>query len=161
MILSTLYRSLTDNWSECLCVYVSVNPLPQAVSFQAETAERDLHQKIQRENADVLKAANLREETMRSLTAHRARSQEERKMLFAMKRVCMICVGVHVWACMDVCMYKCLHHFIYPAGMPEESQNSEQNNLPNTVHVSVTTPTGHAHQAHPLITRTCLQNTGH
>lgn len=67
-------------------------PPPQAVSLEAEKAERELHQKIQRENAEMLKAASVREETMRALTAHRAHTQEERKMLLATKRVCKMCI---------------------------------------------------------------------
>ena len=47
----------------------------------------------------MVKAANLREETMRSLTAHRARTQEERKMLFTMKRVRIhVCTCVSGWS---------------------------------------------------------------
>ena len=55
--------------------------------MQAEKAEQDLQQKIQRENAEIMKAANLREETMRSLTSHRLKTQEERKRLQAVKKV--------------------------------------------------------------------------
>ncbi len=60
----------------------------QEVALQAEKAEQELQQKIKRENAEKAKAASIREETMRSLTVLRARTQEERKMLAAIKRVC-------------------------------------------------------------------------
>ena len=59
----------------------------QTVALQAEKAEQELQQKIQRENAEIMKAANIREETMRSLTEHRVRTEEERKRLQAIKKV--------------------------------------------------------------------------
>ena len=62
-------------------------PYFQAVTLQAEKAEQELHQKILRENAELAKAAAARQESLRGLAMHRARSQEERKMLSAEKRV--------------------------------------------------------------------------
>jgi len=73
------------------------NKHTQQATLQAEKAEQELQQKIQRENAELIKAANQREEAMRSLTTHRARTKEERKMLTAVRRV-------RTWVWLQPCM---------------------------------------------------------
>ena len=82
------HQNMWHNASANISTSSLADPLPfQEVALQAEKAEQELQQKIKRENAELAKAANIREETMRSLTVQRARTQEERKMLAAIKRV--------------------------------------------------------------------------
>ncbi len=47
----------------------------------------ELQQKITREVAELTKAANEREESLRSMTVHRHRAKEDRRMLAEERRV--------------------------------------------------------------------------
>ena len=53
----------------------------------AEKVERELRDKIQRENAELLKAVNLKDGALHSLALHKARTMLERDKLADEKKV--------------------------------------------------------------------------
>ena len=59
----------------------------QEVALQAEKAESELRQKILRENAELAKSVNVREERLRHLAQHRQRTKEDRHLFKEEKKV--------------------------------------------------------------------------
>lgn len=62
----------------------------QEAALQAQRAEKEMHQKILREMADLTRAANVQHEATHSLVTHRQRTQEDKRMLAEEKKVLMI-----------------------------------------------------------------------
>lgn len=72
----------THTLCKCLCVLVL-----QVVAIQAQKAEVELQQKILRENAELAKSTNIREERLRHLSMHRQRTKEDRHLFREIKKV--------------------------------------------------------------------------
>lgn len=64
---------------------------PQEAAIEAQQEEVALHQRILREEAELTRAANAREDSLRSLAVHRQRAQEDRHRLAEEKRVSEPC----------------------------------------------------------------------
>ena len=61
--------------------------MPQEAALEAQRAEKEMHQKILRETADLTRAANVQHEASHSLVTHRQRSLEDKRMLAEEKKV--------------------------------------------------------------------------
>ena len=59
----------------------------QEAAIQAQRAETELRQKILRENAELAKSVNTREERLRNLSLHRQRAKEDRRLFREEKKV--------------------------------------------------------------------------
>lgn len=59
----------------------------QEAALQAQKAEKEMHQKILREMAELTRAANVQHEATHSLVTHRQRTQEDKRMLAEEKKV--------------------------------------------------------------------------
>jgi hypothetical protein len=66
---------------------------PQEAALQAEKAEKEMHQKILRETAELTRAANVQHEATQSLLSHRQRTLEDKRMLAEEKKVQTILIG--------------------------------------------------------------------
>ena len=78
--------------SPCVFLCLSIATLAtlmivQEAALQAEKAEKEMHQKILRETAELTRAANVRHEATHSLLSHRQRSLEDKRMLAEEKKV--------------------------------------------------------------------------
>ncbi len=62
----------------------------QELAVQAQKAESDLRQKILRENAELAKSANIREERLQHLTMHRQRTKEDHHLYKEVKKVTLL-----------------------------------------------------------------------
>ena len=78
---------MSTEYNDLINAIISKYILQQEAAVEAQKTEEELQQKILKENAELSKAINIREESKRSLNVYQNRSREDRKLLNIEKKV--------------------------------------------------------------------------